>query len=682
MSHQHQEDNRDEFDSEPSFEKIIGPRSTRTSKAVHDRWGPSVPFEDNVVPLNSNQYINSSFITFPRSELMFIVTQNPVRLLGIDTRPLFWELVVEQKIAFIVSLVGAREREVDSDIPLAYWPYQDASISVSVGSDEPEAHGAVRRREFIISDRTTGGATRAVTQVNYVSWPDHGVVSDLPGFVAIVAAFHADLSRKNWPPVLVHCKVGLGRSAVFIACLQLYHMATYQSVPLNTVSIMGLVLSMRHQRSGAVQKSEQFKMIVDFAKYVHNKRLNGSGGGGGVQHTKQYALFADKRYGTVCNTVLSGGEFASEDACRTYKSAHPLYTEGEEESAASNRSGRSISFLKNGTRGAVYAIPTVRTLPVQFALKLPLSGGVNKTNFEEACDAMMAFWQDVVMPDELLRTRLVRIVRRTKNGFVMERMHGSVFDIMRMNMKQTLVAGFIPLAKTLFRMHESGISHYDAHASNVLYRASPMDSLMLKFADLDSLISTASLFLPTRRRVGYTHLLAALKCSKSKANAATWSISDSLKAHAYACLALTFLDMLVPNDILGQLSIDPDYHPAADDDNDNGQRARNRESGYIDEDDEDTPTAPSTRDVPEFFDSSDTTLKHRGGGGGGRSNLFLVHDESQIDIDAGLHKMIALARASIADSKHAHAWINFVSTALLNPDPSCVQESEAAIQYL
>ncbi len=113
------------------------------------------------------------------------------------------------------------------------------------------AHPSFAYRDF---ELTHGGETRAVAQVAYLSWPDHGVPDSPDEFVSFVDKVRS-LRQGSLCPTVVHCSAGIGRTGVLILmesalCLVEANQPVY---PLD------LTRQMRDQRASMIQTPSQYR---------------------------------------------------------------------------------------------------------------------------------------------------------------------------------------------------------------------------------------------------------------------------------------------------------------------------------------------------------------------------------------------------------------------------------------
>jgi len=143
-----------------------------------------------------------------------------------------------------------------------YWPDLDSTVlygSISVTCTREENKDSFSYRDFTLVEVETG-TERLVTQMQYLSWPDHGTPSDTTEFVEFVENVR-DFREKSATvaPTIVHCSAGIGRTGVLIlmetaACLIEANQAVY---PLD------LTRNMRDQRPAMIQTPSQYKFVCE-----------------------------------------------------------------------------------------------------------------------------------------------------------------------------------------------------------------------------------------------------------------------------------------------------------------------------------------------------------------------------------------------------------------------------------
>ncbi|VVD05870.1 unnamed protein product [Leptidea sinapis] len=95
----------------------------------------------------------------------------------------FWQMVWESESSLIVMLTVLAERGRAKCHQ--YWPKVGASLKattcLSVQTSCEQNLGHYVRREMVMKD--SNGASRSVTQLQYIAWPDHGVPEDSTAFI-------------------------------------------------------------------------------------------------------------------------------------------------------------------------------------------------------------------------------------------------------------------------------------------------------------------------------------------------------------------------------------------------------------------------------------------------------------------------------------------------------------------
>ena len=93
-----------------------------------------------------------------------------------------------------------------------YWPDKDETVmfgSVSVTCTKDETHQSFSFRDFTLT-HADHEETRVVSQMQYLSWPDHGTPSDTTEFVEFVENVR-DFREKSATvaPTIVHCRYSI-----------------------------------------------------------------------------------------------------------------------------------------------------------------------------------------------------------------------------------------------------------------------------------------------------------------------------------------------------------------------------------------------------------------------------------------------------------------------------------------
>jgi protein tyrosine phosphatase len=116
-------------------------------------------------------------------------------------------------------------------------------------------------RKFNLKDNTT---TREITQLHFISWPDHGV----PEINEVFDDFIKMLEKVDEidTPVVVHCSAGIGRTGTFMSFYNVHNTLKKNN---NSFSIFNIVRKLKEQRLGSVENIVQYKLIYSFLdKYL------------------------------------------------------------------------------------------------------------------------------------------------------------------------------------------------------------------------------------------------------------------------------------------------------------------------------------------------------------------------------------------------------------------------------
>jgi len=240
-----------------------------TENAAKNRYKDISPYDSTRVVLTScptGDYINANHVVMevPGSGIVnrYIATQGPLSSTCVD----FWYMVWEQESPLVIMLTTVVERgRVKCH---QYWPAIDSTMlygEISVTCTREEAQGSFVFRDFTLLEVETG-TERIVTQMQYMSWPDHGTPSDTIEFVDFVSSVRDTRERAaTLAPTIVHCSAGIGRTGVLILmetamCLIEANQAVY---PLD------LTRTMRDQRPAMIQTPSQYKFVCESISTVY-----------------------------------------------------------------------------------------------------------------------------------------------------------------------------------------------------------------------------------------------------------------------------------------------------------------------------------------------------------------------------------------------------------------------------
>ena len=149
-----------------------------------------------------------------------------------------------------------------------YWPDVGDTIdygTLAVTCIKEDAGDNFVFREFSILHKDSE-EVRQVTQMAYLSWPDHGVPESSQEFVEFVEAVRANRQGSLYPTV-VHCSAGIGRTGVVI----LMETALYLIEANQPVYPLDLTRVMRDQRAAMIQTSHQYKFVCQAILKVYEE---------------------------------------------------------------------------------------------------------------------------------------------------------------------------------------------------------------------------------------------------------------------------------------------------------------------------------------------------------------------------------------------------------------------------
>ncbi|XP_050675742.1 tyrosine-protein phosphatase non-receptor type 4 isoform X4 [Leptidea sinapis] len=268
--------------------------STAVSKLPQNvnknRYRDIAPYDTTRVILKNGptgDYINASYINMeiPSSDLVltYIATQGPLA----STMGDFWQMVWESESSLIVMLTVLAERGRAKCHQ--YWPKVGASLKattcLSVQTSCEQNLGHYVRREMVMKD--SNGASRSVTQLQYIAWPDHGVPEDSTAFIdftklcsklrnhrAVIPTVVEELTEAEErilePPMIVHCSAGVGRTGALILAETALELLG-RGQPLYPLEI---VRAIRTQRPMCIQNASQYKFVCESIQAAYAQGLS------------------------------------------------------------------------------------------------------------------------------------------------------------------------------------------------------------------------------------------------------------------------------------------------------------------------------------------------------------------------------------------------------------------------
>ncbi|XP_072250411.1 tyrosine-protein phosphatase non-receptor type 3 isoform X1 [Leuresthes tenuis] len=232
-----------------------------------NRYRDVLPYDATRVVLKGQEgYINASHITVapPVSGvcLRYVAAQGPLP----QTCTHFWQTVWEQQTHTIIMLTTLTERGRTKCHQ--YWPHPPEVKDyghMRVTCHSEECNLAYVTRQFTLK-HTQLGEERAVTHLQYVAWPDHGVPDDPSDFLLFISSVRE--RRQGEEPLMVHCSAGIGRTGVLIT-METALTLLDEGRP---VFPLDIVKTLRDQRAMMVQTTSQFQFVCEAILRVYKEK--------------------------------------------------------------------------------------------------------------------------------------------------------------------------------------------------------------------------------------------------------------------------------------------------------------------------------------------------------------------------------------------------------------------------
>ncbi|XP_042345751.1 tyrosine-protein phosphatase non-receptor type 3 [Plectropomus leopardus] len=236
-----------------------------------NRYKDVLPYDATRVVLQGPEdYINASHITVapPVSGvcLRYVAAQGPLP----QTCTHFWQTVWEQQTHTVIMLTTLTERGRTKCHQ--YWPHPPEVKDfghMRVKCHSEECNLAYVTRQFTLT-HTQLGEERAVTHLQYVAWPDHGVPDDPSDFLLFISSVRE--RRRGEEPLMVHCSAGIGRTGVLIT-METALTLLEKGRP---VFPLDIVKTVRDQRAMMVQTTCQFQFVCEAILRVYKEKQKGS----------------------------------------------------------------------------------------------------------------------------------------------------------------------------------------------------------------------------------------------------------------------------------------------------------------------------------------------------------------------------------------------------------------------
>ncbi|XP_039655875.1 tyrosine-protein phosphatase non-receptor type 18 isoform X2 [Perca fluviatilis] len=230
-----------------------------------NRYKDILPYDQSRVVLSlltsdsDSDYINASFIKGAAADSRYIASQGPLISTVID----FWRMIWQHDVKVIV--MACREIEMGKKKCECYWSpvQQSAAFGPFTVCKKEETRP---NEDIVVRDLTVTyqQESRAVTQYQYLSWPDHDVPYEAAGVLDLLERARTSQGTHS-SPLLVHCSAGCGRTGVICALDYIHDLLVTEQINTTDFSIMNIVLQLRRQRPSAVQTKEQYQFIFTAA---------------------------------------------------------------------------------------------------------------------------------------------------------------------------------------------------------------------------------------------------------------------------------------------------------------------------------------------------------------------------------------------------------------------------------
>ncbi|KAK5864154.1 hypothetical protein PBY51_001115 [Eleginops maclovinus] len=236
-----------------------------------NRYKDILPYDQSRVVLSlltsdtDSDYINASFIKGASSDCRFIASQAPLTSTLID----FWRMIWQHDVKVIV--MACREVEMGKKKCECYWsPVQQSAtfgpfIVCNQGETHPNEHVVIR--ELTV---TYQQVTRALTQYQFLSWPDHDIPYEAEQVLDLLQRARDSQGTHNSPLLC-----GVWETGVICALDYIHDLLVTKNLKVD-FSIMKIVMDLRRQRPSSVQTKEQYQFIFTAVIFMFERFMQQS----------------------------------------------------------------------------------------------------------------------------------------------------------------------------------------------------------------------------------------------------------------------------------------------------------------------------------------------------------------------------------------------------------------------
>jgi len=259
---------KSEYDNAPKRKASATFSASQKDTNLHkNRYRDILPYDDTRVHLLNGEedYINANHVAIRvgKQQFWYIASQGPLA----STVPDFWQMVWENQ-ARVIGMVSAEvEKGVLKCNP--YWPSREGPEgTMTYGNLEVTLSRSISNEAYTIRGLSVKyiptGEKRAVWQLQYTGWPDHGVPSDPRYFLAFLDELHnirlrVSAGNTSVIPTVIHCSAGIGRTGVLI----LVEIALARLSAGLKPNLGETLKEIREQRPAMVQTVEQYKFAYE-----------------------------------------------------------------------------------------------------------------------------------------------------------------------------------------------------------------------------------------------------------------------------------------------------------------------------------------------------------------------------------------------------------------------------------
>lgn len=282
------------FDDDEKVEKVKKVKKEEEKKKGIDSQRSTEEldplFLQSVKQPKNNFYINANFILHPvlkNTPSQYIATQYPVESSLHD----LWHMVYENEIEFIVMLNDTKENKIN--VRDKYFP--KIGDILKLDNFEIRNLGQISEdfasfQKLILIEKNDN-KKKILKHFHIKNWEDKNVIVDneFDDFLHFLKILHKNidnqsLNKKNKkPPLLVHCKAGIGRTGTFLSTLFIYDyfvelkkkygkdlIKDQETINKDKIgiSIFSIIRKMREERWGMVQLPKQYFFIHNFTNYM------------------------------------------------------------------------------------------------------------------------------------------------------------------------------------------------------------------------------------------------------------------------------------------------------------------------------------------------------------------------------------------------------------------------------